>query len=100
MNICFYVFIGNLYAAGLSTGFASLAQDFHVGFDTLTGLVAWPVFALGISNLFWMPTAMCIGKRPVILISMLVFLAGCTWSIKANSFKSLLASRIVASFGA
>ncbi|OJI86660.1 hypothetical protein ASPTUDRAFT_199175 [Aspergillus tubingensis CBS 134.48] len=100
MNICFYVFIGNLYAAGLSTGFASLAQDFHVGFDTLTGLVAWPVFALGISNLFWMPTAMCIGKRPVILISMLVFLAGCTWSIKASSFRSLLASRIVASFGA
>ncbi|PYH74266.1 MFS transporter [Aspergillus vadensis CBS 113365] len=100
MNICFYVFIGNLYAAGLSTGFAALAQDFHVEFDTLTGLVAWPVFALGISNLFWMPTAMCIGKRPVILISMLVFLAGCTWSIKANSFKDLLASRIVASFGA
>ncbi|GKZ98408.1 hypothetical protein AnigIFM59636_003005 [Aspergillus niger] len=89
MNICAYVFIGNLYAAGLATGFAPLAHDLGVEFDTLTGLVAWAVFALGISNLFWMPTAMCI-----------VFLAGCTWSIKANSFRDLLASRIVASFGA
>ncbi|EHA26727.1 hypothetical protein ASPNIDRAFT_132941, partial [Aspergillus niger ATCC 1015] len=100
MNICAYVFIGNLYAAGLATGFAPLAHDLGVEFDTLTGLVAWAVFALGISNLFWMPTAMCIGKRPVILISMIVFLAGCTWSIKATGFRDLLASRIVASFGA
>ncbi|KAI2835549.1 hypothetical protein CBS147345_233 [Aspergillus niger] len=60
MNICAYVFIGNLYAAGLATGFAPLAHDLGVEFDTLTGLVAWAVFALGISNLFWMPTAMCI----------------------------------------
>ncbi|GKZ55124.1 hypothetical protein AnigIFM49718_011479 [Aspergillus niger] len=89
MNICAYVFIGNLYAAGLATGFAPLAHDLGVEFDTLTGLVAWAVFALGISNLFWMPTAMCI-----------VFLAGCTWSIKATGFRDLLASRIVASFGA
>ncbi|RDH36953.1 major facilitator superfamily domain-containing protein [Aspergillus welwitschiae] len=100
MNICAYVFIGNLYAAGLATGFAPLAHDLGVEFDTLTGLVAWAVFALGISNLFWKPTAMCIVKRPVILISMIVFLAGCTWSIKATGFRDLLASRIVASFGA
>ncbi|GKZ98780.1 hypothetical protein AnigIFM60653_000114 [Aspergillus niger] len=89
MNICAYVFIGNLYSAGLATGFAPLAHDLGVEFNTLTGLVAWAVFALGISNLFWMPTAMCI-----------VFLAGCTWSIKATGFRDLLASRIVASFGA
>ncbi|KAL4894163.1 MFS transporter [Aspergillus ambiguus] len=99
-NICGYVFIGNLYAAGLATGFAPLARDLHVEFNELTGLVSWAVFALGVSNLFWMPTAMCIGKRPVILISMVVFLVGCIWSIKASSFRVLLVSRIVASFGA
>ncbi|GKZ70821.1 hypothetical protein AnigIFM50267_006492 [Aspergillus niger] len=65
MNICAYVFIGNLYAAGLATGFAPLAHDLGVEFDTLTGLVAWAVFALGISNLFWMPTAMCIGAGSI-----------------------------------
>ena len=80
--------------------FVELAKEFHVDFKTLTGLISWAVFALGVSNLFWMPTALCVGKRPVILTSMVEFLAGTAWSIKATSFNSLLGSRIVATFGA
>ena len=76
--------------------FVELAKEFHVDFKTLTGLISWAIFALGVSNLFWMPTALCVGKRPVILTSMVVFLAGSVWSIKATSFNSLLGSRIVA----
>lgn len=98
-NLCLFAFLGNMYAAGLSTGFVELAQDFHTSFSTLTDLISWSVFALGVSNLFWMPTALCIGKRPVVLLSMTLFLAACIWSIKAKTFSSLLASRIVASFG-
>ena len=77
-----------------------MAMEFRVGFGPLTDLVSWSVFALGISNLFWMPLAMCIGKRPVILISMLIFLAGEIWSFKAPSVHSLLGARVLASFGA
>lgn len=86
--------------SGITTGFEDLAMEFRVGFGPLTNLVSWSVFALGVSNLFWMPLAMCIGKRPVILISMLIFLGGTIWSFEAKSESSLLGSRIVASFGA
>lgn len=75
-------------------------MEFRVGFGPLTDIISWSVFALGVSNFFWMPLAMCVGKRPVILISMVVFLAGLIWSFKAPTLHSLLGARVVASFGA
>ncbi|KAL3422090.1 hypothetical protein PVAG01_06246 [Phlyctema vagabunda] len=99
-NLCVFVFMGNMYSSGISTGFVQLAQDLHVSFAKLADLISWSVFALGVSNLFWMPTALCIGKRPAVLLSMALFVAGNIWSIKASSYDSLMASRIVASFGA
>jgi MFS family permease len=77
-----------------------MAMEFRTGFGPLTDLISWGVFALGISNLFWMPLAMCIGKRPVILVSMLIFLGGTIWSVKAKTLHSLLGARILATFGA
>jgi MFS family permease len=77
-----------------------MAIEFRTGFGPLTDLISWGVFALGISNLFWMPLAMCLGKRPVILVSMLIFLGGTIWSVKAKTLHSLLGARILATFGA
>lgn len=99
-NLCLFVFMGNCYASGITTGFEDMAMEFRVGFGPLTDIVSWSVFALGVSNLFWMPLAMCIGKRPVILISMVMFLGGEIWSFKAPTIHSLLGARILASFGA
>ena len=90
----------NLPQSGITTGFEAMATEFRVDFGLLTDLVSWAVFALGVSNLFWMPLATSIGKRPCILISMLVFLGGTIWSFKAKTEHSLLGARIVASFGA
>ncbi|RDW75210.1 hypothetical protein BP6252_06352 [Coleophoma cylindrospora] len=99
-NLCVFVFMGNMYASGISTGFVELAAELHAPFTKLADLISWSVFALGISNLLWMPTALCIGKRPVILVSMLIFLAGCIWSFKAKTFNSLMGARILSSLGA
>jgi MFS family permease len=43
---------------------------------------------------------MGIGKRPCILLSLLVFFAGSIWSFKATSINGLLGARILASLGA
>lgn len=59
-----------------------------------------PILAQGVGNLFWTPTALVIGKRPTIITATIVFLAGSIWSIEATSLNSLLASRVVANFGA
>lgn len=54
---------------------------------------------MGLANLFWMPLALCFGKRPVVLFSMAMFLTGIVWSAVAKDYNSLLGSRIFASFG-
>ncbi|CAG8000881.1 unnamed protein product [Penicillium olsonii] len=54
---------------------------------------------MGLSNLIWMPLALVFGKRPIVLISMAMFLGGVIWSAVAKDYNSLLASRVFASFG-
>ncbi|KFY35725.1 hypothetical protein V494_05660 [Pseudogymnoascus sp. VKM F-4513 (FW-928)] len=97
-NICIMVFLANMYTAGITTGFEALAMEFHVSNAQLVDTISYPVLALGVGNVFWTPTAVCIGKRPTIIAALFVFLAGTIWSIKAATFRSLVASRIVACF--
>ncbi|KAJ5760434.1 hypothetical protein N7520_007590 [Penicillium odoratum] len=94
-----FVFMGNMYSSGIATGFGSLAEYFHVGDSKLSGLVTYSVLSMGLANLFWMPLALCFGKRPVVLVSMAMFLGGIIWSAVADDYNSLLASRVFASFG-
>ncbi|KAL2782580.1 major facilitator superfamily domain-containing protein [Aspergillus keveii] len=95
-----FIFAGNMFAAGPATTFGSLAKDFGVPFSQLADLITYPALLLGLANLFWVPTALCIGKRWAIIVSMIIALAGAIWSSVAQTYNQLLASRIVASFGA
>lgn len=54
---------------------------------------------MGLANLFWMPFALCFGKRPVVIVAMAMFLGGIVWSCVAPGYNSLLGSRVFASFG-
>lgn len=92
------VFIANMYTAGIATGFSELAVEFRASTAQLTSTISYPVLALGVGNLFWTPTSICLGKRPTIIVALVVFLAGSIWSIKATSLNSLIASRVVAAF--
>ncbi|CEL03668.1 hypothetical protein ASPCAL04817 [Aspergillus calidoustus] len=95
-----FVFTGNMFAAAPATTFGSLAKDFGVPFSQLADLITYPALLLGLANLFWVPTALCIGKRWAIIFSMIIALAGAIWGCVAPTYDQLLASRIVASFGA
>lgn len=72
---------------------------FHANNDKLSALVSYPVLAMGLANLLWMPLALCFGKRPVVLFTMVMFLCGLIWSCVAQTYDSLLAARVFASFG-
>ncbi|PQE31826.1 MFS transporter protein [Rutstroemia sp. NJR-2017a WRK4] len=96
--VCAMVFLANMFAAGITTGFAELAMEFHVGPSKLVDQIAYPVLALGVGNIIWTPTAICFGKRPTIIAALVLFLAASIWSVEAKTFESLLAARVVASF--
>ncbi|KAK1144496.1 hypothetical protein N8T08_005369 [Aspergillus melleus] len=99
LTVNVFVFMGNMYSSGIATGFGSLAADLQVPYQKLADLISWSVMAMGLSNLFWMPLALCIGKRPVVLISMAMFLGGIIWTAVAKDYDSLMGARIFASFG-
>ncbi|KAF9893934.1 hypothetical protein FE257_008905 [Aspergillus nanangensis] len=99
LTINVFVFMGNMYSSGLATGFENLGADLHVPFNKLADLISWSVLAMGLSNLVWMPLALCFGKRPIVLISMAWFVAGCIWTAVAKDYGSLLGARVFASFG-
>ena len=94
------VFLANMYTAGITTGFGELSMEFYVDNAKLVDTISYPVLALGVGNIIWTPTAVCLGKRPTIIAALALFLGGCIWSIKASTFNSLVASRIVACFAA
>lgn len=118
-NLCFMVFCGNLYAvrslistrttseltprpkqAGISSGLIALVQDFHSDFHEASKIIAYCVLCLGLGAFLWIPTAVVIGKRPVLLASQVMFMAGCIWATQATSMNSLLGSRILGALGA
>lgn len=92
-------YVTNSKEAGLATGFNFLGADLRVSYQKLSDLVTWSVLSMGLGNLFWMPLALCFGKRPAVLVSMTMFLTGTIWSAVAKDYGSLLGSRIFASFG-
>lgn len=56
------------------------------------------VLLLGVGNAFWIPLMRVLGKRPVYLLALLIYVGTNVWSFEASSFGSLLAARIVSGF--
>ncbi|PYH95319.1 MFS transporter [Aspergillus ellipticus CBS 707.79] len=99
LTVNVFVFMGNMYSSGIATGFDDLAADLHLSYQKLADLISWSVLSMGLANLFWMPLALCFGKRPIVLVAMAMFVAGIIWTVVAKDFNSLLGARVFASFG-
>ncbi|CAK7221338.1 hypothetical protein SEUCBS140593_004537 [Sporothrix eucalyptigena] len=68
-------------------------------FSNLTHLIAVNSFMLGASAVWWVPLSNTFGRRPIILINLLVMCLGSVWCGKAKSYNSLLAARIIQGCG-
>jgi MFS family permease len=68
-------------------------------FSQLTYLIAVNLLMLGASNLWWVPLANTFGRRPVILISLLILVFSSMWAGLSTSFNSLLISRLFMGIG-
>jgi MFS family permease len=77
-----------------------LTKQFKTDATHATFLVGFNVLMFGLGNVLWVPLMRVIGKRPVYLIALAVFVAANAWSAKATSWGSLLGGRMVSGFGA
>ncbi|KAK3066928.1 hypothetical protein LTR53_016502, partial [Teratosphaeriaceae sp. CCFEE 6253] len=67
-------------------------------FSKLTHLVAVNVLLIGLSNIIWVPLASTFGRRPVLILALLLCTFTSMWCGLANSFNNLLAARAVQGF--
>jgi len=98
-NIATYNFLGNVFAAGVSPLIGLFVEDLHMSEVDASRLPTWSLFALGVSNLWAVPTAAYMGKRNTILFSMVIFFAANIWAAKAKTPNELLATRVIGGLG-
>jgi MFS family permease len=91
-------FVVNFTSSSISSALPVYASTPALGlpptpFSDLTQLLAVNVILLGASNLFWVPLANTFGRRPIILLSLILLVFSSVWAGLATSFQSLLAAR-------
>ena len=101
-----YCFAVNFATAGVAPALTLIlvqlprpANTAPPGFGKLTHLVAFNVLMIGLGNIIWVPLSNIIGRRPVLILTMMILVAASAWCAVADSFESLLAARVVQGFG-
>ena len=100
LTICCFTFFANVNASNLTMAIIPITKEFGVTQTRAAYLVCFNVLLFGCGNLLWVPLSRIIGMRPVYLTSLLLLVVTNVWSMKATSYGSLLASRIISGLAA
>ncbi|KAI1343482.1 MFS general substrate transporter [Xylariaceae sp. FL0016] len=98
--ICFYSFLGNSALLGPGPYLTLWSEIFQVTASDASTLVTYPNLVYGFASFIMVPLYLKFGRRPVMLGSMLTFIAGLAGCAKANDFNGLMAARIIHCLGA
>ncbi|PSK48600.1 hypothetical protein B9Z65_114 [Elsinoe australis] len=105
-----YAFISNTQSAILSSAFPKMVTAWAkfspmgpptgiIPFPRLVYLIAVNSLMLGASNIIWVPLSNTYGRRPIILLCLLILTTFSIWAATASSFDSLLAARVFTGMG-
>lgn len=100
--VTFAIFLSNFLAAGPTVAIVNITNDFFHGpaSDFASNIAKTSYFfttsALlqGLGNLVWMPAIVKYGRRPVYVISFLLYTVTAAWAGASTSYGSELAARI------
>ncbi|KAI1779190.1 MFS general substrate transporter [Hypoxylon cercidicola] len=98
--ICAYSFLGNAALLGTGPYLTLWSEVFGISQAEASTLISYPNLAYGFGSFFLVPLYLKIGRRPVMLGSLLAFIAGLAGCSQTNNFRGLMAARIVHCFGA
>ncbi|KAI1392455.1 MFS general substrate transporter [Hypoxylon trugodes] len=98
--ICIYSCLGNSALLGTGPYLTLWSEIFNISPGDASTLISYPNLAYGFSSFVLIPLYLKFGRRPVMLGSLLAFIAGLAGSSQSNSFAELMAWRIVHCFGA
>ncbi|KAJ3573453.1 hypothetical protein NPX13_g4692 [Xylaria arbuscula] len=98
--ICsFYSFLANSALLGPSPYIDLWASEFGISPTQASELVSYPNLAFGFGSLIFVPLYLKFGRRPVTLISLIIFCGGIIGASQSTTYGSLMASRVIHAFG-
>ncbi|KXT00725.1 hypothetical protein AC578_8275 [Pseudocercospora eumusae] len=89
-----YSFLSNTALLGPSVYIGIYAEKFGITPTKASGLISYPNILYGVGTLVTVPMYLKFGRRPVMLLSMLVYLAGLIGCSRANSYGGLMTARL------
>ncbi|KAI0910190.1 putative MFS transporter [Ustulina deusta] len=98
--ICsFYSFLANSALLGPSPYIGLWAQEFDISPTKASELVSYPNLAFGLGSLVFVPLYLKFGRRPVMLISLIIYCAGIIGASQCTTYGGLMAARVIHGFG-
>ncbi|KAF2661911.1 serine/threonine kinase 16 [Lophiostoma macrostomum CBS 122681] len=83
----------------ISPGYAEMAVQFNMSYNSLNGGLGWAIFAIGVSCFITNGLAVKYGRRPIMIMGNLFLFISSVWAYHATTYESLLASRIFGAIG-
>ncbi|KAK0105504.1 hypothetical protein ONS96_004889 [Cadophora gregata f. sp. sojae] len=94
-----YSFLGNSALLGPSVYIGIYSEEFKITPAVASGLVSYPNLAFGFGSLVLVPAYLKFGRRPVMLFSLICFIAGLIGASQSTTFTGLMICRVLHAFG-
>ncbi|KAF2817485.1 MFS1 family protein [Mytilinidion resinicola] len=94
-SLGFYCMVGGGMTPILAAGFNNVAQTYDVSISRVSLTTGLYMMGLGLGGVIASPTAILYGKRPVYLVSIIIFCLASVWCALSPSYPSLVVARIV-----
>jgi MFS family permease len=98
LSLGFYCMLGGGMTPILAAGFKDVAQTYHVSMAKVALTTGLYMMGLGLGSVVASPTAILYGKRPVYLISSILYIISCVWCALSPNYASLVLARIFMGF--
>ncbi|EXJ90348.1 hypothetical protein A1O1_03447 [Capronia coronata CBS 617.96] len=94
LSLGFYCMLGGGMTPILAAGFNNVAETFDVSYSRVALTTGLYMMGLGVGSVIFSPTAILYGKRPVYLLSAVMFILTSVWCAKAPSYAHLATARV------
>jgi len=79
----------------LAAGFTNVASTYHVTVPQVALTTGLYMMGLGVGSVVASPTAILFGKRPVYLVSAIMFVLTSIWCAASPNYSSLVVARVI-----
>lgn len=94
LSLGFYCMVGGGMTPILAAGFHQVSQSLNVSYADVARTTGLYMLGLGIGSVIFSPTAILYGKRPVYLLSSILFIVASVWCALAPNYTNLVIARI------